>query len=107
MDDRALLVHHPEVDNGIHLDGDVVLRNDILGWYVHCYGTQADTDQSIDERHDDDESRTVAAIEASRNATKPKNHAPFVFAEDIEGQLDNYEHKDGEQQEADRNKHYD
>lgn len=31
LDNRALLVYHPEVDSGIHLDGDVVFRNDILG----------------------------------------------------------------------------
>ena len=50
--------------------------------------------QSIDGGHDDDVSRTVADIEASRNANEPEDHALLVLGEDLDCLLDGYDHKD-------------
>jgi hypothetical protein len=107
LDNRSLLVDDTEINDGVDLHRHVIPGDDVLRRYVQGHGSQTDADHPIDEGHDDDETRTVATIEASRNATEPEDHGSFVFREDVDAQLDDDDHKDGDQQEPDRSEFHD
>ena len=107
LDNRSLLVDDTEINDGVDLHGHVIPGDDVLRRYVHGHGSQTDADHPIDEGHDDDEARAVAAIEASCYATESENHGSFVFREDVDAQLNDDARKDGDQQEPDRSEFHD
>src|SRR5262245_26498309 len=83
LNDGSLLVHDSEVDDRVHLDADVVLSNDILGWYVHSYRPQADANHFVDEWDDNHDTRPGPSDNSASQTAPSKDHSAFVFAEHI------------------------
>ena len=52
LDDRALGIDDAEIEDGVHLDRDVVARNHVLRRHVIDDHAQVDAHHLLDERHD-------------------------------------------------------
>ncbi len=104
MNYRAFLIHDPKVDHRIHLDGDVVLRDDVLRRHVHRNGSQADTKHPIDEGDNDDDTGPITPDEPTGQSAPSKDDGPFVLPENVKSQQ-NQDH--GKDRECKRDEHHD
>src|SRR5262249_4521330 len=81
FDDGALGVEDAEVDDGVHFDGDVVSRDDVLWWHVQDDGAQAYADHPVDRaKHQDDS----GAFRVRQQLSHAKDHASFIFVENFD-----------------------
>lgn len=80
LDDGFVGLDHPVVDDGVHLDRDVVTRDQILGRHVVDHGPQAHPDHLLNDRHDDDEPGALHTPEAS----ELEDHGALVLAQDAD-----------------------
>ena len=89
--DHALeRVDDPEVQDGVDLDRDVVLGDDVLRRDVHRDEPQADPDHAVDWGEHQDDPR---ALGLGKHSAQPENHAPLVFPKDLDGAQDVEDHK--------------
>ena len=65
VDDRSFRVQDAEVDNGIDLHGDVVLRDHVLTRHIHRHYTQVDSLHLLDERQYEEQSGSTSANKSS------------------------------------------
>ena len=80
VDDGLLRIDDAEVDDRVHLHGNVVARDEVLRRHVEHLGAQIDADHLLHDRDQDDESRSFDAIEAAEH----EDHAALVFAQHLE-----------------------
>src|SRR5208337_2832688 len=87
VDDGLHGVYNPEVDDGVHLDGDVVLRDHVLGGHVVDHGPEGHLDHPVDDGYEDDEARPLGL---AQHAAEAKDYPTLVFVQylDRHGQKD-------------------
>src|SRR5260221_11059102 len=99
FDDGFARVHHPEVHDRIHLDGDIVTGDGLLRWNFQRHNAQVNLAHGFDERDEEKE-----AWPACRDQTpKAEDHAAFVLLHDPDSLIDKHENHDGD--DADRHEH--
>src|SRR4030095_1595512 len=96
VNDGPARVHHAEINDGIHLDADVIFSNDILGRYIHRDRAQADAYDAVDRKKDQDQSRPFRLRQQPPNS---KNYSSLVLAQHVQRVEEPNQHKnDSEQQ---------
>jgi len=68
-------IYDAKVDDRIELDGDVVTCNHILRWNLQGYGPQADPEQLVHARDDEDNPWPLRPDQSSQ----AEDHAPLIF----------------------------
>ena len=61
LDDGVVRVDDAEVDDGVHLDRDVVARDALLARHVHRHRAQVDLHHAVDDRQEDEQARSLGA----------------------------------------------
>src|SRR3989442_1760429 len=79
LDDRLQGIHHPEVDDRVHLHGDVVPGDHVLGGDVQDHGAQAHAHHAVDGPGHDDQTR---ALGQGQQLAQTEDHGPLVLVED-------------------------
>jgi len=75
-------VDDPEVENGVDLHRNIVLRNDILGGDGHRDEPEADSHDTVDRGEDQDDARPFGF---RQDAAESENDAAFIFPENFYG----------------------
>ena len=78
MDHGALRIHDPEVDDCIHLHGDVVARDDVLARHVLDERAQVRTHDLLNDRDHDDET----GPRDPRETAQCEENTALIFPED-------------------------
>src|SRR5713226_7794195 len=92
FDDGFARVHDPEVDDRIHLDGDVVTGDGLLSWNFQRDNAQVDLAHGFDEGDEEEQARS-----ASRDRTaKAEDHAAFVLLHDLDRGADDHKKNNGD-----------
>jgi len=95
LDDGFGGVDDAQGDNGVHLEGDVVLGDDVLGRDLHGFLTERDADDLVERAEDEDDAGALGG----RDAAEAEDDAPLVFFEDFDG-VDDVENDDGDDDEC-------
>src|SRR2546425_11000583 len=93
-----------EIDDGVDLDRDVVVGDDLLRWHLEGYRPQVDLDQPVDpERDDQAETGSLQLHEPPQ----PEQDAPLVFIDDPDGraQADEDDENDDAEDDESENAH--
>ena len=80
LDDRRLRLHDPEVRDGVHTHGDVVLRDHLLRRDVQRHGTEVDLDHPVDDR---DQQEEPGALRLRQQPAEPEHDRTLVLACDL------------------------
>src|SRR5262245_6485800 len=78
LNHRALGVDDAEIDDGVHLDRDVVARNHVLGWHLVDDDAKINPHHLLDQRNEKEETRSLGA----RVASEREHDAALVFTQD-------------------------
>src|SRR5688572_3508766 len=105
LDDGSFLIYDAKIDDGVDLDGDVVLRNDVLRRDIHGDGPQTDADQLVDERDDNDDAWTIPAHEPAGQTAPTEDDGPFVLSQHVKAHQHQYEAKDENRKRTDGENH--
>src|SRR5512139_3678534 len=81
LDDGLKRFHDPEVDDGVHFNGYVILGDDILGWDVQRDQPEAYPEDAVDGREDKDQARS---LRLGKDPAQAEDNAALVFAEDLD-----------------------
>ena len=87
FDDRLLRIDDAEIDDGVDLDRNVVARDHVLARHIEHDGAQFDAHHLLDERHKDDQSRTLDLPESAQL----EDNAALVFAQNAQRRRDEYD----------------
>src|SRR3989441_3871000 len=93
-----------EIDDGVDLDRDVVVGDDLLRWHLEGYRPQVDLDQPVDpERDDQAETGSLQLHEPPQ----PEQDAPLVFIDDPDcrAQADEDDENDDAEDDESENAH--
>ena len=82
-DHRLQRVHHPEVDDRVHLHGDVVAGDHVLGRHVEDDRAQAHPHHAVDGPGHDDE---PGALGLRQHLAEPEDDAALVLVQDLDRQ---------------------
>jgi hypothetical protein len=82
---RFVRIHHPKIDDRIHLDGHVVLRDDVLRRHIQRDRPQADAQHPVDGKEDELQSRPRRL---RQQTPEPENDAALVFVQDLDAVQD-------------------
>src|SRR3712207_677376 len=98
--------HHPEVDHGVDAGWHVVAGYDVLRRDVQRDGPQVHLHHPVDGRQEDEEPRPLGP---TPDAPEPKDHAPLVLLDDLDGadqdacdEDDDYHQDDGREAQGGR-----
>src|SRR5439155_16965212 len=83
--DRLHRVYDAEVDDGVDLQADVVLGDDVLGRHVQHHRAQADTRHPVDGPGDEDESGPLGL---GQKLPEAEDDPPLVLVEDLHREKD-------------------
>src|SRR6266849_6131285 len=78
---REVCVHNAEVTDGIHFHGDVVTRDDVLGWYIQSFEAQIDAIERLDRPKNQPQARSFGL---GQQTAEPQDHAAFPLFDDVE-----------------------
>ena len=99
LEDRAVRVENAEIDHGVHLHGNVVLRDHVLGRHVHRHGSELDPHHLV---HDGDEEDDAGSLRAD-GAAEPEHHTAFVLAQYLDGAGENQKDQEDYDRSGNRN----
>src|SRR5207244_2724361 len=91
LDDRPDRVHHVEVNDRVHLDGDVVLGDDLLGRHVHGDGAKVDLVHLVDEGNEHAKAGALHVV--GIDAAQTKDDASLVLVDDTDRFHDEDQHE--------------
>ena len=79
--DRPARIHDAEIEHRVHLDRDVVSRDDVLRRDIEHHRPQADPHDAIDRcEHEDD----AGPFGLGQELAEPENDAALVFGQDLD-----------------------
>ena len=81
LDDRALRIDDAEIEDGTHLDGNIVARDHILWRHVFHHHAQINPHHLLDERNEDDQAGSLHA----GKTTKSEDDTALIFPQDANG----------------------
>ncbi len=73
-------MHHPEVDHGIHLDGDIIPSDDVLRGNIHHHRPEAYFNHPVNERDNEEDTR---ALGGKDQPSQTEYNSSFVFPGDF------------------------
>src|SRR5262249_23025652 len=80
FDDRLIGVDDAKVENGVHLDGNVILGDHVLRWDVPGDGAQIDSNPALDHRKYVNDPGTAVGYQT----TETKDHRSFEFLQHLQ-----------------------
>ena len=98
LDDRVVGLDDPEVGDGVHPHGNVVLRDHLLRRDVQRDGPQIDLDHAVDDRDQQEDSR---ALRVRQEPAQAEDHATLVLARDLDRREE--DQQDDDEYDDDRN----
>ena len=81
LDGGGVGVHHVERDHGVHLEGDVVAGDHVLGRNLEHILTQRDAHHLVKGPEDQDD---AGPLGGGQGAAQPENHPALVLAENLD-----------------------
>ena len=79
--ERLLRADHAEINNGIHLQRNVIAGNDVLRGHIPGHHAQGNPHQLIDRPEDEDQSRPfITALKPSQ----AEDHRPLIFPQHVQ-----------------------
>ena len=92
LDDGALGIDDAEIEDGAHLDRDVVAGNHVLRRNFVDHDAQIDAHHLLHERHQQKQPGTLGPGVAAEG----EDHAALVFAQDANGGVDEDQQQSGD-----------